>query len=396
MRCGIAIGSIATYIAVRSWLADRGTPRPRSASWIDGTSHRVSNRQLARVPATNATAPIAAAAPSLAYALGGALPLLVLLIGGQYLFAGKTYDVQKVALDDSINMTGSDQTEPTDNSTNPTTRVAMRPNADTEADQTSDNKNGETSTEPPVKDGDTAAPIAEPVKAADATTQTNDSATNTAAPAAESEPARERLVKFLGGKLTLDTYKNPMIGSPDAPHIVVEMVSYDCAHCRKMHATIERALERYGDQVAILVMPIPFDKDCNKLITGSAVSHRGACTTAKLALGIARLDPPSFVRFHDFLMSGKDDKPPAMDKVIPKANGLVDRDRLRELSRGKEVAKQVEGYIELFGKLQNSKTAGKSFGLPVQILGDHVMTGSVEKQDDVFKAWEQHLGVKPK
>ena len=89
-------------------------------------------------------------------------------------------------------------------------------------------------------------------------------------------------MKFLGGKLTLDTYKNPIIGSPDAPHIVVEMVSYDCAHCRKMHATIERALERYGDQVAILVMPIPFDKDCNKLITDPAASHRGACTTAEV------------------------------------------------------------------------------------------------------------------
>ena len=63
-------------------------------------------------------------------------------------------------------------------------------------------------------------------------------------------------------------------------------------------------------------------------------------------------------------MSGKDDKPPGMDKVIPKAYGLVDRDRLRELSRGKEVAKQVEGYIELFGKLQNSKPPAKVLGCP--------------------------------
>ena len=34
-------------------------------------------------------------------------------------------------------------------------------------------------------------------------------------------------------------------------------------------------------------------------------------------------------------------------------------------------------------------------GLPVQILGDNVMSGSVEKEEDVFKAWEENLGVKP-
>jgi len=38
----------------------------------------------------------------------------------------------------------------------------------------------------------------------------------------------------------------------------------------------------------------------------------------------------------------------------------------------------------------------KKFGLPVQILGDHIMSGSVEKPEDVYNAWEENLGVKPK
>ncbi len=49
--------------------------------------------------------------------------------------------------------------------------------------------------------------------------------------------------------------------------------------------------------------------------------------------------------------------------------------------------------LELFGKLQ---AQNKSLGLPVQILGDKVVTGEVEKIDDVFKAWEENLGVTPK
>ena len=51
--------------------------------------------------------------------------------------------------------------------------------------------------------------------------------------------------------------------------------------------------------------------------------------------------------------------------------------------------------VDLFGTLQK-QSGKKDFGLPVQILGDHVMSGSVEHEEDVFKAWEEHLGVKPK
>jgi hypothetical protein len=92
-------------------------------------------------------------------------------------------------------------------------------------------------------------------------------------------------------------------------------------------------------------------------------------------------------------MTGKE--MPSMAKVIPKANGLVNRDKLRDFVNSPEAIKQIDGYVDLFGKLQ-AQSKGKSFGLPVQILGDKIVTGEVEKIDDVYKAWEQNLGVTPK
>src|SRR5262249_35359422 len=145
-------------------------------------------------------------------------------------------------------------------------------------------------------------------------------------PAEPAEPSRQRLVKFLNGKLTLDVYQHPIIGLPEAPHIVVEIVSYDCPHCRKMYATMQHTLGRYGEQVALLVMIVPLEKECNKLVTDPAGSHQGACTTARSALGIAKLNPSVFSTFHDFLMSSKD-KPPAMGSIIPRAYVLADRSR---------------------------------------------------------------------
>jgi hypothetical protein len=158
---------------------------------------------------------------------------------------------------------------------------------------------------------------------------------------------------------------------------------------------LEHALERYGDQVALLVMVQPLDKECNKLVTDPAASHTGACAIARLAMGVARVNPSSFASFHEFLMSGDKDKPPAFETVQPKAYVLADRSRLRQLTQSDELNKQLEGYVDLYATLQK-QSGKKSFGLPVQILGDHVMSGSVEKEEDVFKAWEEHLGVKPK
>ncbi len=161
-----------------------------------------------------------------------------------------------------------------------------------------------------------------------------------------------------------------------------------------MHATIQHALERYGDQVALLIIVEPLEKECNRLVTDPAASHQGACDTARLALGIAKLNPSSFATFHDFLMSGDKDKPPAMAKIYLKAYVLADRSRLRDLKESAEIEKQIESYVDLFEQLQK-QSGKKDFGLPVQILGDYIMTGSVESEADVFKTWEEHLGVKP-
>jgi hypothetical protein len=114
-----------------------------------------------------------------------------------------------------------------------------------------------------------------------------------------------------------------------------------------------------------------------------------------MALGISKLKPANFPRFHEYLMTGKD-KPPALDSIIAKAYSMADRIKLKEVRDSEEVANQIAGYVDLFAKLRQQNAGNKEFGLPIQILGDHVMSGSVEKADDIYKAWEEHLGVKPR
>jgi uncharacterized membrane protein len=365
--CGILLGVIASFAAIRSVTTNRrrggqsGVHALRSAMPVGARS------------TTGAAIATPADPPALGLAFGGAVPLLALLAAGQIFFAGKTYEVQKVALTDTIDLAGS----PSDA-------------AGDSADSTTDSNSDDTAIGRVINDADAKV----------ATVETNDGSpdSNTAkdeSPSLPAAPEKERIVKFLGGTLSLDVYKHPLIGSPEAPHIAIEMVSYDCPHCRKMAAMMSEVLERYGDQVALLIMPVPLDKDCNKLVTDPTMLHPGACGTARRVCGVAKFSPSDFAKFHEFLMTGKE--VPPMEKVIPKGNSLANRDKLRDFVNSPEAKKQVDGYVELFGKLQaQSKGNGKSFGLPVQILGDKVVSGEIEKIDDVFKAWEENLGVTPK
>jgi uncharacterized membrane protein len=387
--CGILIGTFAVAAAVQCKLTRRASPQPRGMQPGVMALRTATTPIAARPSSAAASTVLLSTPPSLAVALAGAVPLLLILIGGQLLFPGTTYEIEQTALNDPIKMDDAAGSRTSDPSA-ATTHTALRVPDPLEGNESQPSNDGELKQNP-------AQPSDEPQpdRAAANTAAPPSTGTETTSATPAPEPPRERILSLLGGKLTLNTYQHPIIGSPEAPHVVVEMISYNCPHCRKLHPLVQKALDRYGDQVAVLVMPIPFEKGCNKLITDEAASHVGACGTVRRACGIARLNPRAFVKFHDFLMSGGDE-PPTMEEIVPKSNGLVSRDPLREIIGSPEVKKQVEGYIDLFAQLQAKSRNPKTFGLPVQILGDHVVNKSVEKVEDLYKIWEQDLGVKPK
>ena len=105
---------------------------------------------------------------------------------------------------------------------------------------------------------------------------------------------------FLDGKIKLNVYDEAVLGSPEAKYVVVELMDYTCPHCRKMHALVQQALERYGDQLAVVIMPIPLELECNPMVTSTDPMHRGACKISRLALGGGQSGPKQVRRFSRF------------------------------------------------------------------------------------------------
>lgn len=215
------------------------------------------------------------------------------------------------------------------------------------------------------------------------------------APAAKrtGPPARKRggsrPISLLNGQLKIDTYDHAILGSPEAPHIVVEMMDYACKHCREFHETLTEALERFDGQIAVVVMPVPGEISCNPYVTKARKTSAGACYAAKLSIAVSRLKPERFESFHHWMLQAE--RIPNRTASLIAARERVDGNDLSDALRDTEgvLAARVKQYVELAGALSRQ---GK-FGLPTQILGNRVMSGPPETVDIVCEGWAEAFGI---
>lgn len=398
--CGVVLGGIAVWSAASWHFATRHLRFVQSsASGLAAlrTALPVGAGNVGRPAANQSTAWCVSSGPSLPVAIGGGLLFPVLLIVGQVLAPSATHSeisgslAQPLALDSTASAISP---APTSLETpNSQSHMALRisPDASVEIDSTASGAADDPGTSAAnFNNGSDAAPqLAAPTSVASLPGVAE--STKTATDVSQTGARGERIVKFLKGSLKLDVYKHPLLGRPDAPHVVVELLSYDCPHCRQMHRLVQKALARYGDQVAVIVLPVPMEMKCNKLLASHEASHVGACTIARMTLNVAAIQPSQFHQFHDWLMADKE-HPPQQGQVIARAYSMVDRERIRKLPRS-ELEQQLTQYVELYARLR-SQEGNSKFGLPVQILNDQIMSGMVAQESDLFDAWEKYLGVR--
>lgn len=207
-------------------------------------------------------------------------------------------------------------------------------------------------------------------------------------------PARQangsRQLSLLGGKLTIDAYDHPVLGSPEAPHLVVELMDYACPHCRKFHDKLTEAIERFDGQVGVVVMFVPGEISCNPYVRKAKKKAAGSCYAAKLSLAVSRLRPERFERFHHWMLQD-DERVPSRTASLIEAQRHVDRrDLSRELrDEDGEIDARIGQYVNLAAALMK---AGK-FGMPSQILGNRVISGPPDTVDQVCDTWSEAFGI---
>ncbi|MGI9429111.1 MAG: vitamin K epoxide reductase family protein, partial [Bythopirellula sp.] len=99
----------------------------------------------------------------------------------------------------------------------------------------------------------------------------------------------------------IDLKKMPMLGNPHAKHVLVKMMDYTCKHCRQLHPHLQELVDRYGDQLGIVIYHVPLSKQCNPHVKKDFPGKKYACDYAELAIGVWELAPEKFPEFHEWL-----------------------------------------------------------------------------------------------
>lgn len=137
----------------------------------------------------------------------------------------------------------------------------------------------------------------------------------------------QRHVGLLDGKLHLDPSQEPIIGSPDARHILAVMLDYCCPHCRHTHQTLVAAREQLGGDLAIVLLPTPMNRGCNPYLEDMPHRFDYSCVLAGLAMAVWLAEPGQFEAFDRWLFEPRGPRDP--NEAADEAARLVGEDALR-------------------------------------------------------------------
>jgi uncharacterized membrane protein len=203
-------------------------------------------------------------------------------------------------------------------------------------------------------------------------------------------PAVPRELSLHDGAFRLPVEELPLLGSPAAPHLLVSLFDYTCHHCRDLHSILRQAHRAYGDQLAIINLPMPIDAECNSLVRRTPGPHVNACRYARLSLAVWRARPDLWEGFDDWLFQAS--TPPQVDQATQRAAGLVGQESLDNALNDPWVDRQLQIDIQLYEA--NSRSSGGS-QMPQLIAGNAISRGPLPHLRSLFQLLETNLGLTP-
>ena len=195
-------------------------------------------------------------------------------------------------------------------------------------------------------------------------------------------PGPDRVVTFYKGTVALRPHELPILGSPDAEHILVSLVDYTCPYCRQMHQYLQQARQRYGHQIAVVILPIALKDDCFDADERSEPRHTASHDLARLALRVWQAAPQAFETFEEQLFAPP--KPPTPAEAQQLARRWLDDAAADDDWPDQQIARNLTFY----------RLTGNGV-LPKIFVRSVVFQGRAESAEALFALLEKELGIVP-
>lgn len=191
------------------------------------------------------------------------------------------------------------------------------------------------------------------------------------------------------GKFVFELHEAPMIGRPDAPHIAVTLFDYTCAHCRTQHGLLKRVQASFGNDLAIVLLPMPLDASCNPLLSRTNPDHVNACAYARIGMAVWRTRPEVMMAYENWFFEPV--KPRPVAEVRAKAIEVTGRADFDAVLADPWIDNWLKLGIDLFKA--NWDRTGHNF-LPMLNIGPVLSAGQIKSEAELYGLLEQHLGLK--
>jgi hypothetical protein len=189
------------------------------------------------------------------------------------------------------------------------------------------------------------------------------------------------------GQFTLNLTKVPLIGPVTATKKMVKLFDYSCHHCRHLHELLEQFRAAHSNELAIVMLPVPLNSDCNPLVKRTPADHVNACEYARLGLAVYFAKPQKFAEFSEWIFTPP--RPPAPAEARSYAEKLVGARELQEALNSPAIEEQLKTDINIY--LTSSRLA-RSGQLPQMLFAEGGSIGAVNSMAQLEKIMAENLG----
>jgi hypothetical protein len=192
------------------------------------------------------------------------------------------------------------------------------------------------------------------------------------------------------GKFQLNVKELPVVGSADAPKLILNLFDWTCPHCKYTHELLLEVQQTFSNQLAIVSMPLPLDAECNPCMEGfTPPMHANACEYARLGLAVWRADPSKFAAFDGQMYA--DARPPALQAARESAEQLVGATNLVRALEDPWIKARIKDATDLLAVHLKLFNRGD---IPQLVIGRRMVFGQINNTNLLFQILEEERGLK--
>jgi protein-disulfide isomerase len=188
----------------------------------------------------------------------------------------------------------------------------------------------------------------------------------------------------------IDPHAVPLVGSPQALHVVKLLFDYQCPHCQQMHFLLDEAVRRSKGTLAFALCPTPLSRQCNPHVQPADVDpFKESCELAKVALSVwlaKREALADFDRWMFSVESGDRWRPPSLEEATAKAVELVGQAGFDAAWGDPWIDRYLQTCIQIYGDTGAS-------GVPKLVFGPRWVMANPYDGEDFVSILRDTLGV---